>query len=202
MADKRKYNNGNCHSRVNLSIHNAIIFAARKHDKQYRKSTDIPYIAHLMEVMQILFENNCEEDIIIAGILHDTLEDTDTKPDEIRSLFGNRILSIVQSETEDKSKTWIDRKLETIRHLRSASIEAKLVCCADKLSNMRSIYADLKTIGEKVWERFNADKENIQRYYEGVLAAISDISDSDMYYDLSEIIKDVFYLEWNYNDNE
>jgi hypothetical protein len=67
---------------------------------------------------------------------------------------------------------------------------------------MRSIYADLKTIGEKVWERFNADKENIQRYYEGVLAAISDISDSDMYYDLSEIIKDVFYLEWNYNDNE
>jgi hypothetical protein len=49
---------------------------------------------------------------------------------------------------------------------------------------MRSIYTDLKTIGEKVWERFNANKENMQRYYENILAAISEISDSDMYYDL------------------
>jgi (p)ppGpp synthase/HD superfamily hydrolase len=190
------------HSRVDISIHNAIVFASRKHDKQYRKSTDIPYIAHLMEVMQILLENNCEEEVIIAGILHDTLEDTDTTPEEIRSLFGKNVLSIVRSETEDKTKEWIDRKLETIKHLRSASIEAKLVCCADKLSNMRSIYADLKTIGEKVWERFNANKENIQRYYENILAAISEISDSDMYYDLSELIEDVFHLEWGRNDDK
>ena len=190
------------HSRVDLAIHNAIVFASRKHDKKYRKSTDIPYIAHLMEVMQILIENDCEEDVVIAGILHDTIEDTDTTPDEIRSLFGKNILSIVQAETEDKSKTWRERKQATIDHLPSASIEAKLVCCADKLSNMRSIYADLQTIGEKVWERFNADKKHIQWYYESILTAISDISDSDMYYDLSELIEDVFQLNWNKNINE
>ena len=141
------------HSRVDLSIHNAIVFTSRKHDKKYRKSTDIPYIAHPMEVMQILIENDCKEDVIIAGILHDT-------------------------------------------------IEAKLVCCADKLSNMRSIYTDLQTIGEKVWERFNADKKHIQWYYESILAAISNISDSDMYYDLSELIEDVFHLNWCNNDIE
>jgi len=67
---------------------------------------------------------------------------------------------------------------------------------------MRSIYADLKTIGEKVWERFNADKEKLQQYYENILATISEISDSDMYYDLSELIEDIFHLEWSHNDDK
>jgi (p)ppGpp synthase/HD superfamily hydrolase len=201
MEDKQKYDKDR-HSRVDLSFHNAIVFAARKHDKQYRKSTDIPYIAHLMEVMQILFENNCEEEVNIAGILHDTLEDTNTTKDEIRSQKKKNVLSIVQSETEDKTKIWKERKQATIDHLPSASKEAKLVCCADKLSNMRSIYADLEDIGEKLWERFNADKKSLQWYYKNILLAISEISDSDMYYDLSELVKDVFHLEWNCNKDE
>jgi len=184
------------HSRVNINIHNAITFAARKHHGQFRKATDIPYIAHPMEVMQILIENNCEEKVIIAGLLHDTLEDTETTPDEISTNFGSKILKIVQSETEDKSKSWTDRKLAAVEHIRTASIESKLVCCADKLANLRSIYADLKTVGEKVWERFNAEKSQIQKYYENMLAAIADISDIDMYQDLSDLIEDVFTLKW------
>jgi len=64
----------------------------------------------------ILIENNCEENVIIAGILHDTIEDTGTAPDEIRSLFGENVLSIVLSETEDKTKTWQERKQATIDH--------------------------------------------------------------------------------------
>ena len=194
MPTEQKYDAGDRHSRLDLSIHNAIVFTSRKHVAQYRKGSDIPYIAHLMEVMQILIENNCEKNVIIAGILHDTIEDTGAAPDEIRSLFGENVLSIVQSETEDKTKTWQKRKQATIDHLPSASKEAKLVCCADKLSNMRSIYADLEDIGEKAWERFNADKKSIQWYYENILKAISEISDSDMYKDLSEIIEDVFKL--------
>jgi len=184
-------------TRIDLSIHKAIIFACRKHDKQYRKSTDIPYISHIMEVMQILIDTGCSNEVVIAGILHDTLEDTKTTPEEIEKIFGKRVLSIVKSETEDKSKEWIDRKLETIAHMRSASDEVKLVCCADKLSNMRSIYSDLKTIGEKVWERFNADKENIKRYYENIHAALFDISDTEMYNELEILIDDVFNLDWS-----
>ena len=194
MLNEQKYDTGARNPKLDLSIHNAIVFASRKHAPQLRKGTDIPYIAHLIEVMQILIENNCEKKVIIAGILHDTIEDTGTAPDEIRALFGENVLSIVQAETEDKSKTWKERKQATIDHLPSASKEAKLVCCADKLSNMRSIYADLEDIGEKVWERFNADKKSIQWYYENILTAISEISDSDMYKGLSEIIEDVFKL--------
>jgi len=185
------------HNRFDMTFHEAIIFAAEKHNGQLRKGTNIPYIAHIMEVMQILFENNCSEEIVIAGILHDTLEDTDTTPDEIKQLFGSEILSIVQSETEDKSLSWIERKSKTIDHLYSASINTKLVCCADKLSNIRSIYADLKSIGEKVWERFNASKEEIQWYYENIVKALTDISEADMYYDLKELVKDVFLLDWS-----
>ena len=77
---------------VSLRIHDAIIFAAVKHKDQKRKGTDIPYIVHPMEVMQILTENEVSEDVIIAGILHDTLEDTDTKPQEIETKFGKAVL--------------------------------------------------------------------------------------------------------------
>lgn len=183
-------------SRIDLDIHNAIIFATVKHSSQKRKGTDIPYIVHPMEVMQILMENNCDKEVVIAGILHDTLEDTETTPDEIRKNFGKRILEIVQSETEDKSKSWKERKQATILHIYSASIESKLVCCADKLSNLRSIYADLKDIGEKVWDRFNAKKEFIQWYYEELKKSLKDISDSDMYYEMKILIEDIFHLDW------
>ena len=202
MPDNQEYDDEERHSRVDLSIHNAIVFAAKKHNTINRKSTDIPYISHIMEVMQILIEHDCDKDVVISGILHDTLEDTKTTADEIRSIFGNRILSIVQAESEEKSKEWIDRKQDTINHLGTASIEAKLVCCADKLSNIRSIYADLKTIGEKVWKRFNASKEKQKWYYESILKELSEIKDYKMYHDLSDLIKDVFYLDWTSYGNE
>jgi len=185
------------HERIDLSIHNAIVFACRAHDKKYRKSTNIPYISHLMETMQILLNNKCKKEIVIAGILHDTLEDTDATPKQIEENFGSLVLSIVQEESEDKSFTWIERKQKTIEHMQTASIEAKLVCCADKLSNMRSIYSDLKNIGEKVWERFNSTKENIKMYYEGIFVSLSDISNTEMYSELKDLIHDVFYLNWS-----
>ena len=116
-----------------MKIHNAIIFASIKHQNQKRKGTNLPYIVHPMEVMQILTENGCSENVIVAGILHDTLEDTDTTPQEIEKEFGKDILAIVQSESEDKSKTWKERKQHTIDCLKTDSLETKLVCCADKL---------------------------------------------------------------------
>lgn len=90
---------------LSLNIHEAIIFATLKHQNQKRKGTEIPYIVHPMEVMQLLSAEGLPEEIIIAGILHDTLEDTDTKPEEIEQKFGKAILDIVLTESEDKSKT-------------------------------------------------------------------------------------------------
>lgn len=155
-----------------LRIHNAIIFAAVKHRNQKRKGTDIPYIVHPMEVMQILTDMQCTENVIIAGILHDTLEDTDTKPEEIEAEFGKEVLDIVQTESEDKSKTWKERKQATIDHLKNASVETKLVCFADKFSNIRSMCADLQKKGAELWDRFNAPKSDIEWYYRSIAGVL------------------------------
>ncbi|GMO51883.1 MAG: HD domain-containing protein [Treponemataceae bacterium] len=178
---------------MNLTIHNAIIFAAQKHAKQVRKGTDILYITHPMEVMQILTAAQCAEDVIIAGILHDTLEDTETDAVDILNLFGHKVLGIVRAESEDKSKTWKERKQAAINRLADDSFEAKLVCCADKLSNIRSMYADKQTAGESLWNRFNAGKSEIKWYYQSIAEKLEmALSEYDMYKEFAELIDLVF----------
>lgn len=152
-----------------LEIQRAIIFATMKHREQKRKGTDIPYIVHPMECMQILSACGCPDNVIIAGILHDTLEDTDTTPQEILENFGKDVLEIVQNESEDKSKTWKERKQATLDHLKDADSKIKIVCFADKLSNLRSIYRDYCEIGNNLWDRFNADRDSLKWYYNGFL---------------------------------
>jgi len=177
----------------NMDIRKAIIFATQKHAGQVRKGTDIPYITHPMEVMQILSKEGCRNEVIIAGILHDVLEDTNTSPAEILDKFGETVLKIVAAESEDKSKTWKERKQATINSLAGASFEVKLVCCADKLSNLRSMAADLEEVGDKLWDRFNASKENIDWYYAGIIAALAELNDKcPMYYELRSLHLKIF----------
>ena len=174
-------------------IHEAIIFAARKHAGQVRKGTDIPYITHPMEVMQILTaENSCSDNVIIAGILHDTLEDTKTSPSEIYGLFGEDVLKLVIAESEDKSKTWKERKQATIDRLVNATIGVQMVCVADKLANLRSMASDKADIGDKLWERFNAPKDDIEWYYRAVLSKMFNLRHAKMYGEYSELLEQVF----------
>lgn len=180
---------------LSLNIHEAIIFATLKHQNQKRKGTEIPYIVHPMEVMQLLSAEGLPEEIIIAGILHDTLEDTDTNPEEIEQKFGKAVLDIVLTESEDKSKTWRERKQHTIDCLKKDTMATKLVCCADKLSNIKSMYADFLSIGEKLWQRFNAPKEDIKWYYESIVNALYELSEYKIYDELCETIKAVFGTE-------
>jgi metal dependent phosphohydrolase len=174
---------------MSINIQKAIIFATKKHEGQKRKGTDIPYIVHPMEVMQILTAMDCSQDVIIAGILHDTLEDTDTTPEEIKEAFGNAVLAIVQTESEDKSKTWKERKQRTVDELQEASTESRQVCFADKLSNIRSMYRDKLSIGEKIWELFNAGK-NIAWYYQSIADALKSNGFNDTF--RSERAKQLF----------
>ena len=180
---------------LSLDIHEAIIFATFKHQNQKRKGTEIPYIVHPMEVMQLLSAEGLSEEIVIAGILHDTLEDTDTKPEEIEQKFGKAVLDIVLTESEDKSKTWRERKQHTIDCLKKDTMATKLVCCADKLSNIKSMYADFLSIGEKLWQRFNAPKEDIKWYYESIVNALTDLASYRIYEELKETVKAVFNTE-------
>lgn len=167
-----------------MLIHEAIEFAAVKHRNQVRKGTDTPYIVHPMEVMYILAENGCDETVIAAGLLHDTVEDAGATLKEIEEKFGKEVADIVAAESEDKSKSWQERKQTTIDRLPDVSFEAQLVCCADKLANVRSMFYDYQKIGEKLWERFNAPKEKIAWYYAGTVDALSVLEDYDMYQEL------------------
>ena len=109
----------------NKKLNLAIEFATKKHNGQLRKGTLISYIVHPLEVMQILYSMRADTNLMIAGILHDTLEDTNTTPEEIKKLFGKDVLNLVESNSEDKSKTWCERKTHTIKELSHANERIK-----------------------------------------------------------------------------
>lgn len=175
-----------------MSIHEAIEFAAVAHRGQVRKGSDTPYIVHPAEVMQILTENGCEEKVIVAGLMHDTVEDAGVRLSEIEERFGSEVAAIVAAETEDKSKSWKERKQATVDRIGDESFEAQLVCCADKLSNIRSMLFDRKKVGEKLWERFNAPQDQIAWYYRSVVCSLAALADYEMYRELEKNVKEMF----------
>ena len=167
-------------------VQKAIDFATKVHEGQYRKGTDRPYIVHPMEVGKIVSTMTQDEEIISAAILHDTIEDTDVTYEDLKhedcegvdanvlkEMFSARVAGIVSQESEDKSKTWMERKSATIERLKTAPIEVQMIGLADKLSNMRDIDRDYPVCGEELWNRFRMkDKATIGWYYKGVREAL------------------------------
>ncbi|NQT45887.1 MAG: HD domain-containing protein [Candidatus Omnitrophica bacterium] len=148
----------------------AVEFATKAHMKQVRKGTDLPYILHPIGVGKILIQNKCPEECIIAGILHDVLEDTSVTFEELSGKFGERVADIVKGASEpDKSDSWENRKKHTIEFLKTASDEIRMVSCADKLDNIRSILNDYNKEGEKLWGRFRRGKEEQLWYYSSLV---------------------------------
>lgn len=155
-------------------IEEAIEVAAEAHQGQYRKGTHTPYITHPYAVGLILLEAGCPEPVIIAGLLHDTVEDTDLTLEFIRERFGNYIADIVEGCSENKALRWRARKTERIEALRTASPEVCTVTCADKLHNLRTIISEYDVIGDAVWDRFHGGVEDQAWYYRSILSAIAD----------------------------
>ena len=153
----------------------AIEVAARAHRHQVRKNTDIPYITHPFAVGMLLAKAGCSEEAIAAGILHDTIEDTPLTLNEIRKHFGDRVALIVEGCSEpDKSLPWEDRKRHTIEFLKTAPREVRLVSCADKLHNVRTLVADHQRIGDEVWSSFKRGREEQEWYYRGLVEILCD----------------------------
>ena len=174
-------------------LNKAIEFASIKHANQKRKGTTIPYIVHPIEVMQILRENGASENAQIAGVLHDTIEDTATTYAEIKELFGADIANMVGMESEKKGIPYRERKYEHMKRLKDCGTrEEKMVNCADKLSNLRSIYIDIKTNGDSTWQKFNAPKEAICWYYGLSIKCFEEICDTKMYKELCLYFEKVF----------
>jgi len=125
-----------------------------------------------MEAAVIVESMTSDEDLIIAALLHDVIEDTDAKPEDIETHFGKRVLSLVQSETENKrrelpaSATWQIRKEESLAELKESNIEVKVLWLADKLSNVRSIAKEYLKNGDIIFNVFNEkDKSKHEWYY-------------------------------------
>ena len=144
----------------------AIAFATRAHEGQVRKGTTRPFIQHPLEVGEIVATMTEDEEVISAAILHDTIEDCEGITEEILcEQFTNRVASLVAQESEDKSKTWMERKSATIAHLKAASREIQMIGLADKLSNMRDIDRDYPECGEELWNRFRMKDKNVIGWY-------------------------------------
>ena len=160
-------------------VDRAIEFATKAHSGQFRKGTTRPYIVHPIEVGDIVASMTEDEEVISAAILHDTIEDCEGVTAEVlEEQFNRRVASIVAQESEDKSRTWMERKSSTIEHIRYAPREVQMIGLADKLSNMRDIDRDYPECGEELWNRFRMkDKNMIGWYYKGIRDALKDIFD-------------------------
>lgn len=153
---------------------NAFLFAAEKHAGQARKASSIPYISHLMGVASLVLEAGGDEDLAIAALLHDVVEDCGGAPmlKEVRRRFGKRVARVVDGCTDtdiDPKPPWRQRKENYLRHLRNADRDTRLVSAADKLHNVRSILADYRDAGESIWARFNGGRDGTLWYYRVLL---------------------------------
>lgn len=180
----------------NQKFEQAICFATERHGGQVRKGSDTPYIVHPLEVMMILQKMNADTDLLIAGLFHDLIEDTDTTVEEIREKFGDDVAALVAGHSEDKSRTWQERKQTEIDETMAADHRMKKLVLADKLANMRSIKKDYDAIGGKLWERFKAGREKQAWYYGQMVKALGELKDipeaAESYGELRELHKRIF----------
>jgi len=175
----------------------AIEVAAKAHQNQFRKTTDTPYISHPYAVGLLLAQFGCSEEVIAAGILHDTVEDTEITLEYIRENFGDKVASIVEGCSEpDKSLPWKARKRHTIEFLKTASLEVRMVTCADKLHNIRTIVSAYEKIGDAVWERFNSGKNEQKWYYQELVESLCNPLDCQkegtLFHQFRQVVESLF----------
>ena len=151
----------------------AVDYAMVIHATQVRKGTAVPYLAHLLGVASLVLEANGDEDLAIAGLLHDAVEDCGGLPrlDDVRHRFGDRVAAVVlgcsdatDAESKKQQDYW-ERKRVYLDHLRNADMDVLLVSLADKVHNARSIVTDIERYGITVLSKFNGGPQQILDHY-------------------------------------
>ena len=179
----------------------ALLYATHVHGGQVRKGTTIPYVAHLLAVAATVLEYGGSEDMAIAGLLHDAVEDQGGEPRlaDIRNRFGDRVADIVRSCSDSvvntavgqKKEAWRVRKLDYIEHLKTVDRETLLIALSDKVHNARSILRDLRKpeVGTDIWSRFGKrPKEDTLWYYRELANAFQQLSPGQLAEELMEIV--------------
>ncbi len=171
-------------------INHALAFAAKHHDRQVRKGTKLPYLTHPANVALILTRYGQGDDTVVAGILHDVIEDSvqegytrEMLEQRIGDKFGPRVLETVLAVTyrrhddDGVELSGDDRKDDYLERLARASDEARWVCAADKVHNASTILADLRrTVDpDTVWNRFGGGRASVVRWYRAVYERLREV---------------------------
>lgn len=186
-------------------IYQAINTAALLHSSQTRKADGLPYITHPFAVALILTRYTRDQDVIIAGLLHDTLEDTDYRAEDISHNFGPHVTHLVQEVTEPaKTLPWQPRKEAYLAHLATASPEAKLICAADKLHNLQSIITATQTNGPEIYSHFNAPMDKKLWFFRECLKILENDSQmpKTLIKDIDVAISSVYTKEFKYRTDQ
>ena len=175
----------------------AFLYASAVHGGQTRKGTTVPYVSHLIAVTATVLEYGGTEDMAIAALLHDAVEDQGGMPrlEDIRTKFGDAVADIVfacsdSSDIGRPKAEWESRKRKYIQHLDELSQDALLVSLSDKVHNARSILRDSRraNIGEAVWDRFKRPKELTVWYYAELANAFQRLLPGQLADELGEIV--------------
>ena len=179
----------------------ALRFAADIHQGMYRKGSKNPFILHPMETAAIASGITADEDVLIAALLHDAIEDAGASAEQIRSRFGSRVTALVLADTEvfdpnrSAADSWMDRKAALLDYIRTqATREEKIVILADRLSNLRSIHSDKVLMGDEAWAIFHEQTDpSVQAWYYGEVAdLLAEFAGTPAYDEFRALVKTVF----------
>ena len=168
-------------SHLTPRLYEALELAFKLHGHDSRKGSSVPYMSHVSAVCALVVGDGGDEDEAIAALLHDALEDKpkEISRDELFRRFGERVLSIIESATDTPPEyvggpkpPWRQRKETYLLHLRKADPSMLRVALADKIDNARALLVDHRRIGDDLWKRFNAEKEDELWYYQSVVETI------------------------------
>jgi (p)ppGpp synthase/HD superfamily hydrolase len=188
MPDTHKHKKRVLSRPLSDKFNDALVYAARLHRHQPRKGKDIPYIGHLLGVASLVLEAGGDEEMAIAALLHDAVEDQGGLPrlEEIRDLFGPKVARIVEGCTDSDAvdpelkPPWCERKQQYIAHVQdSADADVRLVSAADKVHNSRAILSDHYEIGDAVFDRFSGKKQGTLWYYRALVEAFRSAEERD-----------------------
>jgi (p)ppGpp synthase/HD superfamily hydrolase len=176
----------------------ALVAAAKAHRPQKRKGSDVPYITHPVHVSVILIRHGFPEPLVIAGLLHDVVEDQGYPLQRIEEEFGREVAGVVAALSEQKrdaqgrKRPWEVRKREGLELLRRASLGAAAVKAADALHNVCTAVADARRAGPGAWRRFNRGPDLQLWYYRSVAAIVRErLGDHPLVAELEDAVDDL-----------
>jgi (p)ppGpp synthase/HD superfamily hydrolase len=177
-------------------LEKALDYATKAHEGQFRKTKKVPMITHPIRVAEILRLAGCADEVVAAGFLHDTVEDTPVSLEDISAEFGTEVARIVAGNTEDKTKTWEERKQHTIDWVKDAPVEIRALIVADKWDNLRSMAEDYAEMGESLWASFKRGRDQQKWYFSEIVKnafiGLKEEEIPEFFYDYQKLVQSFF----------